>query len=211
MGDDHALADYVAPDDLLTERPETPPAEDRAFRTAAQVRRFLLEFANTREDWVAVRQFFDRYGRVLPGPIWFHEEYRDDAGFSHPVLVDKRFFALQKAVREAWLASDDRQRNYILLPILAPFIRQPHQPRNVLDQAFWYLIDHAGMTRLCPNDGCPAPYFFKKHRGQRYCTAGCTADAQRAYKRKWWAENGAEWRQQRQRASAQKSRGRRRR
>ncbi len=46
-----------------------------------------------------------------------------------------------------------------------------------------FLRDHgAGKTGVCANPGCPAPYFLKSRRSQKYCASGpCTAYAHRLH------------------------------
>lgn len=61
----------------------------------------------------------------------------------------------------------------------------------------WTLIcllfgrDHAaGRTAICANPDCPAPYFLKSRKTQKFCEAGeCVAWAQSNYALKWWREN----------------------
>jgi hypothetical protein len=181
--------------------------KDRPLAPAAKVREFLCDLANSGDDWTAIGRFVTRYGKVLPGPIWRHEEVQDaHSGFWRPVAADRRLLVFRDVVRRAWVEADRRKRNRILIPAIAPFLDQPHQPHRVIEQAFWYLIDHPRIGRFCPNPGCPAPYFIPAKRGQRYCALMCTADAQRSHKKKWWAEHGQEWRRERLKRSAKKKR-----
>lgn len=57
----------------------------------------------------------------------------------------------------------------------------------------------ADRMHFCENSGCPAPYFIAQRRSQRYCGEECAKPAQRAYKKAWWDEHGAEWRRSRRR------------
>jgi hypothetical protein len=43
--------------------------------------------------------------------------------------------------------------------------------------------------RRCPNQTCPAPYFFAAKRAQKFCSTKCAEPAQREAKRRWWNEN----------------------
>lgn len=55
--------------------------------------------------------------------------------------------------------------------------------------------DLAGKLGHCPNAKCPAPYFIKNRKNQKFCDRpACTAYGQREHKRKWWSEHGAKWR-----------------
>ena len=186
-------------------RPRT--VTDRPLASAAKVREFLCDLANVRDDWTAIQRFVSRYGQVLPGPIWRQQEVQDaHSGFWRPIAADRRLLVFRDVVRRAWVETDSRTRNRILIPPIAPFLDQPDQPHHAIQQVFWYLIEHPGVGRLCPNPECPAPYFIAVKRGQRYCALACAADAQRSHKNKWWAEHGQEWRRERLKGSAKKPR-----
>jgi hypothetical protein len=45
----------------------------------------------------------------------------------------------------------------------------------------------------------PAPYLFPTRPRQKYCPESCALPAQREFKRRWWADNGPEWRNERTR------------
>jgi hypothetical protein len=73
-----------------------------------------------------------------------------------------------------------------------------------------FLIDHeSGNTVICKNDeDCPAPYFVRKRRTQKFCESGpCVAHGQRLRSKKWWGEHGNEWREQAQKKSSRKGAG----
>jgi hypothetical protein len=69
-----------------------------------------------------------------------------------------------------------------------------------------FLMDHsAGKTGVCGNPECPAPYFLRKRKDQKYCERGkCSAYAQRRYALGWWERRGYDLR-------ARKSKGSKRR
>jgi hypothetical protein len=51
----------------------------------------------------------------------------------------------------------------------------------------------------CENPDCPAPYFVKKRKTQKFCEAGpCVAFKQRKYALGWWNTEGKQRRQKRQ-------------
>jgi hypothetical protein len=62
-----------------------------------------------------------------------------------------------------------------------------------------FLSDHAaGLTRVCGNPECEAPYFLARRKDQRQCgNDKCTAWAQREWSLDWWKETGYKRRQQR--------------
>jgi len=51
--------------------------------------------------------------------------------------------------------------------------------------------------RICANPDCLTPYFFARHRRNRYCTEPCVDWSQKEAKKKWWKDNGQEWRKSR--------------
>jgi hypothetical protein len=59
-----------------------------------------------------------------------------------------------------------------------------------------FLLDHAaGKTCVCANPECPAPYFLRKRKDQKYCErAPCSIYAQRRYALGWWERKGYELR-----------------
>jgi hypothetical protein len=64
-----------------------------------------------------------------------------------------------------------------------------------------FLMDHAaGKTGVCGNPECPAPYFLRKRKDQKYCERGkCSAYAQRKYALGWWERKGYDLRAKRSR------------
>jgi hypothetical protein len=56
--------------------------------------------------------------------------------------------------------------------------------------AFLFLFDYQKLA-ICENQACPAPYFKKTRRTQKFCEAGpCVAHAQRQYSLDWWNRVG---------------------
>jgi hypothetical protein len=45
---------------------------------------------------------------------------------------------------------------------------------------------------FCGNPQCQTPYFMAGRSSQKFCSEPCAEPAQRAHKRAWWAEHGAE-------------------
>jgi len=50
-------------------------------------------------------------------------------------------------------------------------------------------IRHADRFGRCRNPDCPAPYYFRGRRDQRYCSSDCASPAKRAAKLRWWNAN----------------------
>jgi hypothetical protein len=55
-----------------------------------------------------------------------------------------------------------------------------------------FLRDHAaGKTAICGNPDCPAPFFLRKRKTQKFCEQGpCVQFAQRKHKLDWWNRVG---------------------
>jgi hypothetical protein len=60
--------------------------------------------------------------------------------------------------------------------------------------SFLFLVDYKnGRLGICENPDCPAPYFKKKRKTQKFCEAGpCVVYAQRQYSLNWWNREGKE-------------------
>jgi hypothetical protein len=86
-------------------------------------------------------------------------------------------------------------------------LRLAHAPLDELPitKAFEYLVKNSSNARSCANRDCPAPYFFAVRHSQRYCSEKCAQSGQKASKRKWWTEHGAEWRKRNTREKAKKT------
>jgi hypothetical protein len=57
------------------------------------------------------------------------------------------------------------------------------------------LMRWADLLRYCGNAECTMlPYFIARRRSQKYCCPECSEPVQRDFKRKWWAQNGKQWR-----------------
>jgi hypothetical protein len=67
---------------------------------------------------------------------------------------------------------------------------------------FLFLWDlRADKLGYCENPGCPAPYFRKKRKTQKFCEAGpCVAYAQRQYALDWWNRVGKKRREKKAKA-----------
>lgn len=68
-------------------------------------------------------------------------------------------------------------------------------------RALYLLFRESWRARIC--ERCEAPYIASRE-SQRYCSTDCSEEMQREVKRKWWAEHGREWREQRSRMQSKK-------
>ncbi|HXE90486.1 MAG TPA: hypothetical protein VNK82_05920 [Terriglobales bacterium] len=78
----------------------------------------------------------------------------------------------------------------IPLPATAPELAQA-------ERVFFHFTRLAPTAMHCANPECPAPYFFRRKKGQRYCSAKCSGPAKSAAKRRWWHEVGKKLRARR--------------
>jgi len=73
-------------------------------------------------------------------------------------------------------------------------IRETDEPPAVItsvEAAIFYLRHNRDNALHCPNPECPAPYFFRSKKGQKFCSPECAKPSIRESKRQWWAVNRA--------------------
>ena len=81
---------------------------------------------------------------------------------------------------------------------------------TLFEYALLHLTREADRVRVCQNPECAVErHFFAKRRSQRYCSETCARPAQREAKRRWWADHGTTWREER--ANGEKANARKRR
>jgi len=192
--------------------------------TTAKAERFLLELANLHPSESAVERLLKRYPEFFPDldnpktvalirkePYWrlvrdVEQQLHLDAKkspkvafvffFSYYLLGDRIW-----AVSEPWTAAWNIFASLLLyknvLPDTADDPLGP-PPWTPFTASMFYLWLNIERTRRCKNPSCKVtPYFFARKKGQEYCGDLCAAEAQREYKRKWWAERGSQWRKER--------------
>jgi hypothetical protein len=66
----------------------------------------------------------------------------------------------------------------------------PFVARDLLDALAWMILEASkrGFLRRCENKSCSAP-FVAAHPKQRYCYGGCSKEAKKQSKLKWWKRN----------------------
>jgi hypothetical protein len=144
-------------------------------------------------DLKASEEFVRKYG-VLFGPM-------DTGRFDEDVA---RLTNAQDKLRRAW-AGDSNEVGLIELDMRYALEAQfsvNAKSLELMTDGLWslicvlFLIDHAtGKTGVCGNPQCPAAYFLRKRKDQKYCERGpCSAYAQRKYALGWWERKGYELR-----------------
>lgn len=70
-------------------------------------------------------------------------------------------------------------------------------PISKFDAAAQHFETILSRASRCQNPVCAiTPYFLATKAGQKFCSEPCARPAQQAAKKKWWAENGKGWRNQ---------------
>jgi hypothetical protein len=86
--------------------------------------------------------------------------------------------------------------------MLAQYTEQLRQheyvpPATVLDVSVRYFQKILDRAQVCANPQCAVtPYFLATKSGQKFCSKPGSWLAKQEAKRKWWRENGNEWRRQ---------------
>jgi hypothetical protein len=160
-------------------------------------------------DPKAMEAFVRRYG-VLCGRVdETSGRFDEDAA---------TFAEAQDTLRRAWMGDREAMRG-IEAQIQDALEANPSVRAGGIELAtenLWslicmlFLLDHAGgKTAVCANPDCPAPYFLRKRKDQKFCEMGqCTAHAQRQYALKWWRKEGPERRAKRLKEQSRKRRKR---
>jgi len=159
-------------------------------------------------DRESVAKFVKTYG-VLSGQQVTHQNFDQH-------IAD--ILAVQRALRRSWLYATGHQS-------MSPswwagyggpdpfhvhiFQEGNHSKIELETRDLTTFIHHlflrdcaAGKLGVCGNPDCPAPYFLKRRRNQKYCERGsCTAYAQRQYSLKSWRRRGKRSRAEKRRQS----------
>lgn len=128
---------------------------------------------------------------------WVFGTREDMAEFS-------RLFDVRSAVQLIWRATttEEKQLRALLLHNAVMTSGTPAflLPKEVslpgpFSQAVVHLLKSAHRALVCSNPECPAPFFFRRKRRQRYCSESCSGVGQREAKRRWWTAHGGDWRE----------------
>jgi hypothetical protein len=80
-----------------------------------------------------------------------------------------------------------------------------YRPRTNLQAAFYHLMEHSHLAKVCGNVECARPYFIGDRPNERYCSDACFEQSQERAKKNWWKERGKEWRAERSAAREKKA------
>jgi hypothetical protein len=173
-----------------------------------------LAFANLRaEEPKAAEAFTKRYG-VLSR---FYEDTDDPDAWKY-TIDSATFLHKQQQLRQAW--PGDKSDTLAWVDIEGE-VEQSFDtdvrissgsvvlhPRDLWASiCFLFLWDwHAGRLGFCGNPDCPAHYFRKKRKTQKYCEQGpCVQYAQRQYSLDWWNRKGKKRREKKTKAQRGRS------
>jgi hypothetical protein len=158
---------------------------------------------------VAMEAFLKKYG-VFSGLV------EENAGSFDEDAAN--FTDAQDALRKAW-AGDSGAINEIEWQVKYALEAQPSVRAGCVELTtdnLWslicvlFLLDRAaGKTAVCANPDCPAPYFLRRRKDQKFCERGpCSAYAQRLYALGWWKRKGYDLRAKRSNRKSAKRRKR---
>lgn len=99
-----------------------------------------------------------------------------------------------RSVQEAAKSSAKLERENPMIPgtlaeAVTALAQSEPPPLTPFEEAAAYMQRNLHRALHCPGTECPAPYFFRKKKGQRYCSDACAVPAMLAGKRRWWTEN----------------------
>jgi hypothetical protein len=155
-----------------------------------------------------IEEFIKKYG-VLWARIWEDNRFIEDG---------VRFADAQDTLGKAWTGDGEAIAD-IEGQVRNALEVQPSIKRGGIElttENLWslicvlFLLDYkSGKTGVCGNPDCPAPYFLRKRKDQKYCERGsCSAYAQRQYALGWWKRKGYEIRSEKSKAKSAKGRKR---
>jgi hypothetical protein len=119
-----------------------------------------------------------------------------------------RLFEYQRLIRRAWSGDDEAAREIQKTATLDVEIRPAVNSKGVTLVAkklgslifVIFLRDYAARKcGVCSNPDCPARYFLRRRKTQKFCESGpCVTYARRRYALKWWRDKGAKIRAKKQ-------------
>ena len=149
---------------------------------------------------------------------------RDDPKGNRFTIDSATFMHTQEVLRRAWryiASTDDRDRGSDAFGEIEAEVEEGFDTdvvvahRHVLLRpkhlwasiCFLFLWDwKAQKLGFCENPECPAPYFRKKRKTQKFCEQGpCVAYAQRQYSLDWWNRIGKKRREKKAKAQHKRS------
>jgi hypothetical protein len=189
----------------------------------------LTELANLRDEPEA----FERFHKRWPGLVGV-SDCPDELHHIHEMPLPPKFWLIyerREKLRGIWEGNEENALREFLLPPDPPplnlseelqvgFIWDSpivfdwrrgqivYQPRTEFQRAVYTLFRRSALARVCGNPDCSSRYFVAKKATQRYCSDKCAEVFQKAWKKKWWAEHGDQWRRDRKKTMRKSTRKR---
>jgi hypothetical protein len=164
-------------------------------------RRLIEDFLNWPSDPQSILRFTRKYGPLQDLPV-VGKEFEV---FWHPWTLD------QRRLRSLWRKKsffdlNERERSNGTLAFRNGWLT--YRASNLFVYLYMDLITcEAKRLRICKRADCPNPYFIAGHLKQRFCSDLCAEWGQREWKKQWWTEHGAAWREQRKESKLKKRGG----
>jgi hypothetical protein len=201
--------------------------ERRVMRDLRRDRRKLFlalgEFANIRSDAEGWAHFRKRWPNFFP-----ESEYDKVARCEKPSIFDYSYW-----LNQIWIGGETEPYLRILLGIesaLEPADEGTPEDSWIVglssipaqfyadwdegifryeggcdfQRALYLLFLDSWRARVCEKCGAK---FIAARAAQKFCTTDCSAAVQREFRRRWWAEHGAAWRQKRRESNLKKRGG----
>jgi hypothetical protein len=163
-------------------------------RTMAALERARSRHADAFEDCPAIPLLVirDLLRKAWTAPDLRQQEwYLFRARHLHKETVHRVRRVQEAAKSSAKLARENPTIPGTLAEAVMALAQSEPPPLTSFEEAAAYMQRNLHRVLYCPGAECPAPYFFRKKKGQRYCTDACAVPAMLAGKRRWWTENRA--------------------
>jgi len=156
----------------------------------------LLDFVNlltNYEEMEEIEKFGNMDGGLYPLPL---DQYHGMARIFQQVWKDRSPAQLEALNRQLEMIFERRPE---LVGTVDPTHERPAivvdsahgsigvTPRTMLDILGVAILTNIKKLAMCEREGCPTPYFIKKHARQRFCSTDC-ADTVRGRKKKAWQD-----------------------
>ncbi len=200
---------------MLKNSSETGPGKTLARKSRQRLELFLQTLANAR-DVMHLSRVAKLYADFFPEsfpqatdiarriPQLPEEGFPGMMPTSRMVASIARLHEFAFGLRHAWDEKDERIKDWHVYELRRKF----HDEMNPeskgeppaftpFEQAMFHFIKISSLAKNCANSDCAKPYFIAEKKSFKYCSPACSAPAQRAFKREWWAEHGPGWRERR--------------
>jgi len=195
----------------------------------SDLKNFVIEVANADDEKTegSTQYFFDRYPDFFPTrdqdiqsiiPLFRRRWTRlEGLGTEVPQICYRSIIReLRDGFRAVWQTGNQSIANWRLFQLQSSLHAlmdtnevwenkslQPPPKHAPIHQAVHWVRHNLPKLRKCGNPECRHPFFVGEGKKQ-LCSPGCSAAAQKSYKRKSWKKHGAEWRPMRSKQQARR-------